>query len=116
MTVRMPPRLATWLLQHLGPRYRNDSLVGDLCEEYQLNRTRGWYWRQVIMAVYVGWTTVARRVLIKRLMGLFAVTALGAGTLAWASGTSHVPQHPAHPSRPAVTAWIHLYPLHVDGN
>ena len=54
MTVRTPPRLATWLLQHLGPSYRNESLAGDLHEEFQLNRTRAWYWQQVIAAVCIG--------------------------------------------------------------
>jgi hypothetical protein len=47
----MPPRLATWVLDHLGMRYRNESLGGDLFEEYQQGRNRLWYWRQVIAAV-----------------------------------------------------------------
>src|ERR1700730_11174706 len=51
---RVPPRIATLLLKHLGPDYRNDSLVGDLFEEYQQDRTRAWYWRQAIVAVCIG--------------------------------------------------------------
>jgi hypothetical protein len=66
VTVRIPPRAATWLLQHLGPRYRNDSLAGDLYEEFQLNRTRAWYWRQVIAAICIGRTTSLRE-LVRRL-------------------------------------------------
>jgi hypothetical protein len=54
MTTRTPPRLATWLLKHLGPSYQNESLVGDLFEEYQLNRTRSWYWRQTAVAILLG--------------------------------------------------------------
>jgi hypothetical protein len=46
--------MAAWLLEHLGPGYRNESLVGDLFEEYQRDRTRAWYWRQVIIAICVG--------------------------------------------------------------
>jgi hypothetical protein len=51
---RVPPRLATWLLEHLGTRYRTESLVGDLFEEYQQDRTRAWYWRQTAAALLVG--------------------------------------------------------------
>jgi hypothetical protein len=54
VTNRVPPRIATWLLEHLGPGYRNESLAGDLFEEYQQDRTRAWYWRQAIVAVCIG--------------------------------------------------------------
>jgi hypothetical protein len=209
MTFRAPPRVATWLLRRLGPTYQNESLIGDLYEEYQLNRTQGWYWRQVIVAVCsgrsasvrrfgrrvgiiydstrvqrlptsaatrfcsvalpfcietaavvgaialaeqvrsscasgrpfdIGWfitllggvglclsvglylslyrtasprtyTIHARRIpsigksaRLKRLIGVFAVTALSAGTLAWASGTSHIPQQCGYTSNAAMTA------------
>jgi hypothetical protein len=54
MTHRLPPLMATWLLERLGPAYRKESLVGDLFEEYQQDRTRAWYWRQVIVAICIG--------------------------------------------------------------
>jgi hypothetical protein len=54
MTLRVPPRLATWLVRHLGPDYHRESLAGDLFEEYQQDRTRGWYWRQTAAAVVIG--------------------------------------------------------------
>jgi hypothetical protein len=77
MSFRTPPRIATWLLQHLGPSYRNDSLAGDLNEEFQLPRTRAWYWRQVIVAVWIGRMMglgeIARRL---RPLPLFATSAL----------------------------------------
>jgi hypothetical protein len=60
MTIRVPPRTATWLLKHLGPRYRSESLAGDLFEEYQQNRTPGWYWRQAAAAILVGGTRLLR--------------------------------------------------------
>jgi hypothetical protein len=54
MTLRAPPRLAACLLKHFGPSYRSESLAGDLFEEYQLNRSPVWYWRQVVAAICVG--------------------------------------------------------------
>jgi hypothetical protein len=52
--IRVPPRTATWLLQHFGPRYQSESLAGDLFEEYQHNRTAAWYWRQTVVAIACG--------------------------------------------------------------
>lgn len=51
MTLRTPPRLASWLLEHLGPRYQRESLAGDLFEEFQQRRSYAWYWRQVLIAI-----------------------------------------------------------------
>jgi hypothetical protein len=202
MTHRVPPRMATWFLRRLGPAYQRESLAGDLHEEYQLNRSRAWYWWQVFVAVSVGrmagtrkllerLSAVARRARVKRLatstvlrlsteaaallgaialtdqihvtcpldrttdagwmatllggvglclsvglylslcrpaatpgpaaqkqrarpvrkgapirrlIGVFAVTALSAGTLTWASGTSYTPQQCSHSSSAAVSA------------
>jgi hypothetical protein len=66
MTARVPPRMAAWLLEHLGPGYRNESLVGDLFEEYHQDRTRAWYWRQVIIAICVG-AAISLRIWLPRL-------------------------------------------------
>lgn len=49
--IRHPPALALWLLRHLGPRYRNESLEGDLFEQYQREASHSWYWQQAIAAV-----------------------------------------------------------------
>lgn len=110
MITRVPPRSAMWLLRQLGPRYGNEALSGDLFEEYQLNRTRAWYWRQVLAAIWVGRAMGARLLLgrlslsglgvvmprlaliLKRLMAVFTITALSAGTLTWAGGSSRMPQ------------------------
>jgi hypothetical protein len=54
MTLRVPPRTATWLLKRLGTPYRNESLAGDLFEEYQQHRTPAWYWRQTAAAIFLG--------------------------------------------------------------
>lgn len=72
---RVPPRSATWLLHQLGPRYGRDSLAGDLYEEYQVNRTRAWYWRQVVVAIWVGRITGVRA-LVQNAALLFSRTTL----------------------------------------
>src|SRR5262245_18871950 len=35
MRATQPPRVATWLLRHLGSSPHNDSIIGDLVEQYQ---------------------------------------------------------------------------------
>lgn len=52
-SVRRPqlPRLAAWLLDSLGHRYRRESLAGDLIEEFGSGRSAGWYWWQVLQAL-----------------------------------------------------------------
>jgi hypothetical protein len=62
MKVKVPPRMATWLLRHLGPTYQKESLIGDLHEEYQRNGSQAWYWGEVRSALCIGWMQGARRV------------------------------------------------------
>ncbi len=50
--MKQPPALARILLNRLGPR--DQSLVGDLYEEYGAGRSRTWFWRQVIASVAYG--------------------------------------------------------------
>jgi len=50
--MKQPPALARILLNRLGPR--EQSLVGDLYEEYGAGRSRAWLWRQVIASVAYG--------------------------------------------------------------
>ena len=45
------PAAATWLLRQLGCSPKNESLIGDLVEEYRRGRSRVWYWRQVLIAI-----------------------------------------------------------------
>jgi len=71
MTNAVPPRIATWLLERLGPDYRNESLAGDLFEEYQQGRSRAWYWREVILAICIG-----RAMSLRRLLPRLAASAL----------------------------------------
>jgi hypothetical protein len=59
MNSPQPPRLASFLLQRLGPH--NEPLVGDLLEERANGRSRTWYWRQVLIAVISGAMTSLQR-------------------------------------------------------
>jgi hypothetical protein len=195
MTIRVPPRFATWLLQHLGPGYKNESLAGDLFEEYQQERTRAWYWRQAIAAICMGRAMSLRMSLprlaasvplrllteaaallgaialsqqvrhscasgwmpdiaslvaliagvglcvsagfyvslcvrsaprrtpgprrstpIKRLIGVFAVTALSAGTATWAGGAARMPQQCTFEGRSPIVSAPEGFHGQVNGN
>ncbi len=59
------PAVATWLLNHLTDAPQNDSLTGDLTEEYARGRSRTWYWKQVLAAILVGfWTEISAHKLL----------------------------------------------------
>ena len=47
MNLRRSPRWAAWLLNRLA----NESLAGDLTEEFQNGRSRAWFLRQVVFVV-----------------------------------------------------------------
>ena len=49
MKIRKPPAIAAWLIE------RNSPLAGDLLEEFQRGKSRGWFWRQALIAVAAGW-------------------------------------------------------------
>jgi hypothetical protein len=55
-----PPAIATWMLEHLTRGRKNEALVGDLLEEFRRGRSATWYWRQVLVAVAVGFTEEIR--------------------------------------------------------
>jgi hypothetical protein len=48
-----PPIVATWLIEHLHSSNENESLIGDLMEDYTHGRSNAWYWRQVLAAIVV---------------------------------------------------------------
>ena len=49
-----PPALAIWLLRHLRPGRDSEALSGDLLETFAERRSRGWLWRQVLIAIAMG--------------------------------------------------------------
>lgn len=49
-----PPVLAAWLLQRFGPLPETEAIAGDLLEHYQRGRSRLWYWREVLVAIFTG--------------------------------------------------------------
>ena len=86
--MRVPPRLAAWLLLSLGSGPFADALAGDLSEEFQRGRSGYWYWRQVAVALFLARTRFLRLTawsVADRLVAAFALIALGLGTLTWAN-------------------------------
>jgi hypothetical protein len=78
MNRRGPPIFATWLLQHLGDKYRRVALVGDLIEEYRRGRSNAWYWRQVLFAMFASGSNVLRRTPMLRAVVLWRVQSASA--------------------------------------
>jgi hypothetical protein len=54
MRPKDPPTIATWVLEHLTLGRKNEALAGDLWEEFRRGRPDTWYWRQVLVAIVVG--------------------------------------------------------------
>jgi hypothetical protein len=45
------PIIATWLLDHFNSSPIDESIWGDLVEEYALGRSSTWFWRQVLVVL-----------------------------------------------------------------
>jgi hypothetical protein len=75
MTIQPPPSGAR-LLRRLVPNENHDALLGDLCEEYQRDRSLRWYRAQILAAIVVGSLKNVRR---HWLLALRAI-AIGAAT------------------------------------
>jgi hypothetical protein len=94
MTVRMPPALATWSLRHFGSGYQGESLEGDLFEEYQHGRAPWWYWRQVLVAIFVARVRSLRAVMLRfvvpAVLRLFTEIAIILGAVAVAAQSRQV--------------------------
>jgi hypothetical protein len=67
--VRQPPRLATAVLNRLA--VADQSMTGDLAEEYHAGRSRYWYWRQVLAVIALAWRRSKARI-----AGGLAITAV----------------------------------------
>jgi hypothetical protein len=53
MTFRPTPPAATWFLRLFCSKPENESVIGDLFEQYQFGRSRAWYWQQVLAIVFL---------------------------------------------------------------
>jgi uncharacterized protein involved in exopolysaccharide biosynthesis len=76
MTPSRPPRLADWLLHRLTSGRRQQSIIGDLHEQYRRGRSFGWYWRQTITTILLD------RLMTQRLLWLLVPTAVAAAITA----------------------------------
>ena len=93
MKPTQPPAVATWLLKRLASGERQESLIGDLIEQYRQGRSASWYWRQVLMAILVSAAKALRD--HKRFMGRVAVLASAICVLAslpvgWLNGLAGI--------------------------
>jgi hypothetical protein len=50
-----PPRLPTWMLEHLKGGGSHEALAGDLIQEFHRGSSVVWYWRQVLAVILIGW-------------------------------------------------------------
>jgi hypothetical protein len=80
MTSIRPPRIATWLLEHLTCGADNEAVLGDLAERYQKGETRAWYWKQALIVIVL--TGVRGPVLVGAVMGIVTCGFSVAGNIA----------------------------------
>jgi hypothetical protein len=81
MTFKRPPAIASWCLVHFSDP--DEGLLGDMFEEYQHRQSRRWYWRQVAIAIVVGFARNVWTHKLETLQAMFTVTtALGVGARA----------------------------------
>jgi hypothetical protein len=77
MPAHRPPAVAKWLLKHFGCSPNNDAVIGDLSERYRNGHSRGWYWREVAIAIEAGFFKEVRDhklwVITALLTGWFAI-------------------------------------------
>jgi len=80
---KQPPRLALALLSRFVPD--DEPLAGDLIEEFEIGRSRAWFWRQAFAAILTRWLTPSdeyRPIVLPRTVNLSASPAgLGVGGL-----------------------------------
>jgi hypothetical protein len=83
MTLKHPPRVATWLLKHFGSGPDKDAVLGDLAEEYSRKNSALWYWRQTMKAIPVSFLREVRGAGIPgaRAAGIVLLTLAVAGAL-----------------------------------
>jgi hypothetical protein len=55
MIPKIPPPIASWMLERFMPDGCDEAIAGDLLESFHAGRSVNWYWRQVLGAVLLGW-------------------------------------------------------------
>lgn len=85
--MRQPPSLATWLIRRFASARYRDALLGDLDELFAAGRSRAWYWREALAALFVPRWTLNRPLIVALRTALLALglIIMGAGTLSWAT-------------------------------
>jgi hypothetical protein len=48
------PAVATWILEHMPLGVCDEALAGDLLEDFRQGRSLPWFWRQVLVAILLG--------------------------------------------------------------
>jgi len=76
MTLKHPPRVATWLLKKFGSGPDKDAVLGDLAEQYSQKNSAVWYWRQTIKAIPVSFFREIQgaRIPVARALGISLLT------------------------------------------
>lgn len=84
MSSSRPPRLASWLVRRFAGGPQRESLIGDLNEQFARGRSSGWYWRQVVSALFV---CIARDLRDHRLLAMRSVMLTWVLVIAWVEAT-----------------------------
>jgi hypothetical protein len=112
MIPQQPPRLATWMLKHFGSGLDNETLLGDLAEQYRENGNAMWYWRQAMKAIPV---SLFKEV---RAHKWIAARALLTGWIMWIVGSALIFPlvfvgtnlgYDFEPRYPIATAWSFMF-------
>ncbi|PYR52902.1 MAG: hypothetical protein DMF89_01090 [Acidobacteria bacterium] len=93
-----PPVVPTWLLERIGSD-PNDTVLGDLIEQYGAGRSRFWYWRQALATVLFSATRDIRA------YKLLAVRALVSGWILYVAFSFPV-NWVSNTIRPPIKAWL----------
>ena len=85
--IRSAPPLANWLIRRFVSSRHREALLGDLAELFAAGRSRSWYWRQALTAVFrprwnLSWPL---SVAFKTVLLALGLIIMGAGTLSWAT-------------------------------
>ena len=97
-----PPRLALWWLRHTYRGDQGEALAGDLIERFRAGATRGWFWKQVLIASLIG-----TLVQIRHRWAIFCYAAAGSVAMRYAAlGTVSMSDTRIYAPL-AISSWLH---------